>query len=193
MSNVQELDRTIKNWFHLHADELFSWAFYKTSSKEIAEDLVQETFLSAVKGFKNFKGNSKPKSWLFAILNNKIIDFYRKRAKSSAIHSKGEEQRFMKQTNSYFDSNDNWKVTGNEVAWEEEVHLLDNSEFNRTLYQCVNELPDNWRLAVVSKYLSDKTTDQICQEMSVTVSNYWQIVHRAKVMLKKCIDHNWQY
>lgn len=183
---------TIADWFNSYADELFSWAFHKTSSKEIAEDLVQETFLSAVKGFKNFKSDSKPKTWLFAILNNKIIDFYRKRAKSSAIDGKRAEQKFIKQTNSYFDSNQNWIITGSEVSWEEEVHLLDNSEFNEILDQCVNKLPDNWRLAVISKYLSDKTTDQICQEMSVTVSNYWQIVHRAKVMLKKCIDHNWQ-
>lgn len=191
MSNVQEIDSTIENWFHQHADELFSWAFHKTSSKETAEDLVQETFLSAVKGFKNFKGNSKPKTWLFSILNNKIIDFYRKRAKSSTTDGKGTEQKFINQTDSFFDANQNWKVSGNEAAWEEEVHLLDNSEFNKILDQCVDKLPDNWRLAVVSKYLSDKTTDQICQEMNVTVSNYWQIVHRSKLMLKKCIDHNW--
>ncbi|SDE72992.1 RNA polymerase sigma-70 factor, ECF subfamily [Pricia antarctica] len=129
MSNVREKDNTIERWFNLHADELFSWAFHKTSSKEIAEDLVQETFLSAVKGFKNFKNESKPKTWLFAILNNKIIDFYRKMAKSSAINGISAEQKFIKQTNSFFDSNQNWKITGNEVAWEEEVHLLDNSEF----------------------------------------------------------------
>ena len=187
------MNGTIENWFNLYADELFGWAFHKTSSKETAEDLVQETFLSAVKSFHNFKGNSQPKTWLFAILNNKIIDFYRKRAKSSAIDGKGKEQKFIKQTDSFFDSNQNWIISGNEVAWEADVHLLDNSEFNKTLDQCVHKLPDNWRLAVVSKYLSDKTTDQICQEMNVTVSNYWQIVHRAKLMLKKCIDHNWQF
>lgn len=193
MSNVPEIDSTIENWFNLYADDLFGWAFHKTSSKEMAEDLVQETFLSAVKSFHNFKGNSKPKTWLFAILNNKIIDFYRKRAKSSTIDGRGIEQKFIKQTDSFFDSNQNWKVSGSEVAWEEEVHLLDDSEFNKTLGQCVDKLPENWRLAVVSKYLSDKTTDQICQEMNVTVSNYWQIVHRSKLMLKKCIDHNWQH
>ena len=159
----------------------------------MAEDLVQETFLSAVKGFKNFKNNSQPKTWLFAILNNKIIDYYRKTAKSSTSESKAAERKFMKQTDSFFDSHQNWIISGNEVAWEEEVHLLDDNEFKKILDLCVNQLPDNWRLAVVSKYLSDKTTDQICQEMAVSLSNYWQIVHRAKLMLKKCIDHKWQH
>ncbi len=186
------MNGTIENWFELHADELFGWAFHKTSSKEMAEDLVQETFLSAVKGFKNFKGNSQPKTWLFAILNNKIIDYYRKRAKSSALEGKATEQKIIQKTNSYFDSHQNWVVTRKEVAWEEEEHLLDNNEFNKILDLCVGKLPDNWRLAIVSKYLSDKPTDKICQEMDVTLSNYWQIVHRAKLMLKKCIDHNWK-
>ena len=186
------MNETIENWFNLYADDLFGWALHKTSSKEMAEDLVQETFISAVKGFKNFKSNSQPKTWLFAILNNKIIDYYRRRAKSTVNERTETERKFIHQTNSFFDANQNWALSGEEVAWEEEVHLLDNNEFNITLNQCVEELPDNWRLAVVSKYLSDKTTNQICQEMEVSLSNYWQIVHRAKLMLKKCIDHNWK-
>lgn len=186
------MNKKIEDWFNLYSDELFAWAYHKTSSKEMAEDLVQDTFLSAVKGLEKFKNNSQPKTWLFAILNNKIIDYYRKKAKSATIDSKAAELKSIKQTNSFFDSHQNWIITGNEVAWEEEVHLLDDQEFNKTLGHCINELPDNWRLAIVSKYLSDKTTDQICQEMEVTLSNYWQIVHRAKLLLKKCIDYNWQ-
>ena len=186
------MNKTIESWYHLHADELFGWALYKTSSKEMAEDLVQETFFSAVKGFKNFRSDSQPKTWLFAILNNKIIDYYRKRTQTSSGENTRREQQFIKQTHSFFDAQQNWKISGKEVAWEEEEHLLDDREFNITLDQCVEKLPDNWRLAVVSKYLSDKTTDQICQEMGVSLSNYWQIIHRAKLNLKKCIDHNWR-
>ncbi|MBD1262635.1 sigma-70 family RNA polymerase sigma factor [Maribacter polysiphoniae] len=183
----------IEEWFHEYSDDLYGWAYHKTSSKEVAEDLVQETFLSAVKGLKKFQNKSNPKTWLFAILNNKIIDHYRKKAKSAAVNNERLEHKYTNTTDSFFDSNQNWKVSGSEVAWEEEVHLLDNSEFKKTLDQCVDKLPDNWRLAVVSKYLTDKTTDQICQEMNVNVSNYWQIVHRSKLMLKKCIDNNWKH
>ena len=75
----------IEDWFHKYSDDLYGWAYHKTSSKEVAEDLVQETFLSAVKGSKNFQNRSNPKTWLFAILNNKIIDYYRKKAKSASV------------------------------------------------------------------------------------------------------------
>ena len=74
---------TIENWVNQYSDALFSWAYYKTSSKETAEDLVQDTFLAAYHKIDSFKGNSQPKTWLFSILNNKIIDYYRLSAKTT--------------------------------------------------------------------------------------------------------------
>ena len=62
---------TIENWVNEYSEALFSWAFYKTSSRETAEDLVQDTFLAAYNKIDSFKGKSQPKTWLFSILNNK--------------------------------------------------------------------------------------------------------------------------
>jgi RNA polymerase sigma-70 factor (ECF subfamily) len=49
-------------------------SIFKTSSKEIAEDL-QDTFLAAFHKIDSFEGKSQPKTWLFSIL--KVIDYYR--------------------------------------------------------------------------------------------------------------------
>ncbi|MEA1786740.1 sigma-70 family RNA polymerase sigma factor [Arenibacter sp. GZD96] len=190
MSQMHEI---IENWFHEYADDLFSWAYHKTSSKETSEDLVQETFLSAAKGFKNFKNNSNPKTWLFAILNNKIIDFYRSRAKSLQVDNQNSESSTQNLTASYFDADGNWKLKDDSVLWEEEVHILDNANFRKIMTNCMHELPENWRLAIMWKYLLNKSADQICQEIKVTQSNYWQIIHRAKLTLKSCIDQKWKF
>jgi RNA polymerase sigma-70 factor (ECF subfamily) len=56
---------------------------FKTSSKEIAEDLVQDTFLAAFHKIDSFEGKSQPKTWLFSILNNKVIDYYRLSARTT--------------------------------------------------------------------------------------------------------------
>ena len=165
---------------------------HKTSSKEVAEDLVQETFLSAAKGFKNFKNESQPKTWLFAILNNKIIDYYRKKAKFFKLNGNPQEQIFENLTDSLFDSNQNWKNGRLDLFWEEEAPLLDNEDFIKVMEKCVNGLPENWRLAIQSKYLLNVTAVQICQELKVTKSNYWQIIHRAKLKLSECIAKNWK-
>lgn len=54
----------------LYTKELYSWAYYKTGNKLLSEDLVQDTFLAALKSQTNFKGESEIKTWLFGIKIN---------------------------------------------------------------------------------------------------------------------------
>ena len=93
-STAKEL---FKDWVNDYNDQLYSWAYHKTSSKEMAEDLVQDTFLSAYKNLENFKNESNPKTWLFSILNNKIIDFYRNLNKMfESINSENPSDLYLK-------------------------------------------------------------------------------------------------
>jgi RNA polymerase sigma-70 factor (ECF subfamily) len=50
--------------------------------------------------------------------------------------------------------------------------------------ECMNDLPQKWKLAVTSKYLSEKKQKPFV-ELEITTSNYWQIVHRSKLLFKK--------
>ncbi|MGB0851125.1 MAG: sigma factor, partial [Bacteroidia bacterium] len=70
MSAGNELNShsSISQWLNDYGDDMYSWAYYKTSSKETAEDLVQETMLSAYKSFDKYKPGSNPKTWLYTIL-----------------------------------------------------------------------------------------------------------------------------
>jgi RNA polymerase sigma-70 factor (ECF subfamily) len=79
MASTKENTKTLfESWVNQFSDELFSWAYHKTSSKETAEDLVQDTFLSAFHKIDTFEGKSSPKTWLFSILNNKsLTQFFR--------------------------------------------------------------------------------------------------------------------
>ena len=118
---------TIKCWVELHSDQLFSWAYRKTSDKETAEDLVQETFLAVVHSIEKFENKSDPKTWLFSILKNKIADHYRKSYRNA-------ENRTIS-FNDFFDSNENWISESLPKHWqiENEENLLDNHDFNKTL------------------------------------------------------------
>ena len=68
----------LPQWVESYTENLHSWAFHKVSDGELAKDLVQDTFLAAAEKIESFKGDSSPKTWLFSILNHKIIDHYRK-------------------------------------------------------------------------------------------------------------------
>jgi len=183
-----ETQKKIAEWVHLYGDDLFSWAYHKTGNRDTAADLVQETFLSVVKNVDRFRGESSPKTWIFRILNHKIIDHYRKKS------GPGQEkllQESLAHTDGLFDVHGNWNPNSWEPVWEEESHLLDNPDFNKVMDICMKDLPGQWKYALTSKYENYKTTTEICQEMEVSTSNYWQIIHRAKLLLKKCLEKKW--
>ncbi|MCI2230039.1 sigma-70 family RNA polymerase sigma factor [Polaribacter sp. MSW13] len=181
-----------KKWVSEFSDVLYSWALYKTSSKETAEDLVQDTFVSAYHKIDSFKRKSSPKTWLFSILNNKIIDFYRKNSRVKKHEFKISEMTGYELSDNLFDENNTWKSREIHQIWEQEEHLLDNVDFNGVMANCIDRLPQKWKVAITSKYLTDKKANEICQDLDITVSNYWQIVHRAKLLLKECLETNWE-
>ena len=178
--------KTITTWLQEYGDELYSWALYKTSNKEIAEDLVQDTFVSACTNFDKFQNNSTPKTWLFSILKNKIIDHYRSKSRQFTT-SYEDYSKPMQMSDDLFDSNEEWK----EIAEVNAQNWLDNPEFITILSQCKNKLPENWQFILQARFILDQDSKNICQELEITMSNYWQIVHRAKLLLKKCIELNW--
>jgi RNA polymerase sigma-70 factor (TIGR02943 family) len=184
---------TVKDWVTLYSDELYSWACFKTSDKIISEDLVQDTFLAALQNIDRFEGKSSPKTWLFSILNNKITDFYRKNIRSVEVP----ESKLAAQPNDsflshFFEPDGHWKPDMKPKQWQnQDLHLLDDQDFNQTLDNCIDKLPANWSAAIQLKYLQEKEAAEICQELKVSTSNYWQVLHRAKLQLRQCLDKHW--
>jgi RNA polymerase sigma-70 factor (TIGR02943 family) len=175
----------LTQWVEDFTKDLLQWASRKVSDPELAQDLVQETFLAAAEKFDSFKGESSPKTWLFSILNNKIIDHYRKRMQH---HMPFDEQR----NPDFFDNDGAWDAAKIPKDWHmEERNLLDDDEFQTVLVKCLEALPEKWNICVKLKYISDKKAEDICQEIGITTSNYWQIIHRAKLQLRDCVEKNW--
>src|SRR5436190_9437225 len=67
-----------ERWVDEHGDCLYRYALLRVRKPEIAEDLVQETLLVAVRTHARFAGRSTERSWLCGILKNKICDHFRK-------------------------------------------------------------------------------------------------------------------
>ena len=191
--NLSNPAKTIKCWVELYSDKLYAWAHYKTSSKETAEDLVQDTFLAAVTSFSKFEEKSNPLTWLTAILNNKIIDYHRKKIKDPVINKAAQNlPELAGFFESFFDKNGDWLKEQQPVNWPNtSEHLLDDNNFRNVLQLCMKKLPANWFSAIQLKYIEEKKTEHICQELGIATTNYWQILHRAKLQLRKCLEINW--
>lgn len=183
-------------WVDKYGDDLFSWSYHRTGKRVVAEDLVQETFLSALKARKDFKGESSEKTWLFAILKNKITDHFRKAFMKYKIGERAMQHGHREESvlNRIFDKYGNWNKSERPKNWhKDEYHLLDDEEFKSILKYCMDLLPDKWMATLTLRFLQEKKTSEICKDLNITPSNLWVIMHRAKLQLRACIEENFPH
>ncbi|MFA6276841.1 MAG: sigma-70 family RNA polymerase sigma factor [Pedobacter sp.] len=176
-------------WVNHYADYLYAFAITRLNDEDLVRDLLQETFLAALERKDNFEGRSTEKTWLTAILRNKIIDVYR--AKSSGL--KKEAVLSEQYDTDFFDpKNGHWNDEQRPSPFGiEQPNTLENKEFQKILQACMKKLPSLWFAVFTMKHIDDESTQTICKELKVTSSNFGVIMHRTKVSLRSCLQKNW--
>jgi len=173
-------------WIDNYSDYLFNYTIVRVDDREVAKDLVQETFFAGLKAMKNFKGESSERTWLIAILKRKIIDHYRK------INSKkGKAEIRIGYT----------KESDNEGDWLEERVAdpfditaeddLENTELGLAIHNCIAKLPKKQAGIFKMKTIQNFDTEVVCNQFNITASNLWVIIHRARTTLTKCLEKHW--
>jgi RNA polymerase sigma-70 factor (ECF subfamily) len=192
-SSAPELN--VNDWVRLYGDYLYNYATYRVNNEEEARDLVQDTFLSALKARHSFRAESSEKTWLVTILKHKIIDHYRKRSTQSIQQSLDSGQIATGYSDYFHDEGDHeghWTDAGEPHAWPVNAYQqIESKEFYKVLNQCLSLLPQKWAAVFRLKNMEDVETEDICKELNVTPSNYWIIMHRAKLQLRKCMEMGW--
>src|ERR1035438_3067859 len=135
-NQIIQLGKTILNpqlWVKNYADYLYNYAIRRLNDEELAGDLVQETFLAALEKTEKFEGRSSERTWLIAILKNKVIDVYRK--KSSGLGNSFEKTLTDTDQIEFFDRQDgHWKVGYQPRAFGlEEYDLLGKKELSHKI------------------------------------------------------------
>jgi RNA polymerase sigma-70 factor (TIGR02943 family) len=176
-----EAKEKVTSWVTEHSDYLFGYAMKRIGHEEIAKDLIQNTYIAALKSYERFEGRSSPKTWLVSILKNKIMDHFRKESRTESTFTGIE---------SYFDSDGNWLADKLPTSWEEEGHLLDNEDFIEVFKRCLSYLPEKWMGAIQVKYLNPELKGDI-SHLDISRANYWKILERARLQLRSCIQQNW--
>lgn len=171
-------------WVDDYSAALFNYANIRLNNHELAKDLVQDTFVSALKGIKNFQGKSTVKTWLFSILRRKIIDYWRKQeVRKTKPISFFTTEGFMK---GGFLEGYNPKGKLSEIE-----KTIENNELRSAIASCIGALPEKWRGIVIDKMVEEKESKDVCNEYEITSSNLWVIIHRAKLQLRDCLEKKW--
>ncbi len=178
-----------QNWVKNHADYLYTFTLSRINDEEQARDLVQETFLAALQKVDQFEGKSTERTWLTAILKNKIVDVYRKRSSGLATITLNREAENQED---YFGDDGHWKEEHRPMTFGvEDSDPLHNKEFSKVLKKCMQKLPALWLAVFTMKHIDDESTHTICTELKVSDANFWVIMHRAKLNLRACLQKNW--
>lgn len=178
------------NWVVLYADYLFTYAITRLNDEELAKDLVQETFLAGLEKTAQFKGNSSERTWLTAILKNKVIDVYRKNP--SGLSKKSMVKEAQQEQQDFFNPEDgHWNEAHSPQEFGVEQDSVLNKEFNQILQKCMQKLPVLWLSVFTMKHIDDEPTELICTQLKVSAANFWVIIHRTKLNLRACLQKNW--
>lgn len=157
-----------------------------------AEDLVQDTFLAALKGRQNFEGRSAERSWLTGILKHKILDRFRKAGRETAFtdlqfYADEESDRFI--GDGPFAGG--WIHEFGPTEWEAPGASLDKEAFWKTFAECNGKLPKNVATVFTLREVDGIESREICALLNITESNLWVMLHRARMALRRCIETNW--
>jgi len=172
-----------QKWVNDYGDYLYGFAFKKLLSKDLAEDILQDTFLSAFQAKDTFKGNSNEKTWLVGILKRKIADHYRKLSKRreniSDNNSPFISDRFLQGS---------WKEDKVPLQWDTDGDWSKDERFIEFIKRCIAILPEKWKAVFALKHMEDTNTQEISEELDISESNIWVILHRSRLQLRECIE-----
>lgn len=178
----------VSKWVESYGDVLFHYAKSRVFNHTIAEDLVQETFLSGFKGKDGFQGKSSEKTWLIAILKRKIIDYFRKASRTKEINVLDDEEYFHK--DGIFKGF--WDEENAPLEWETIENVeLESEEIMNILNESLKKLPPRMASVFSMIAIEGHTTNEVCEYLNLTPSNMWVIMHRAKLQLREAFEKKW--
>lgn len=175
------------DWLTTHGDYLFNLAVGQVRDASVAEDLVQETFLAALRAPDRFSGRSAPRTWLVGILRHKIYDHLRRVCRERPVNL---------QIASAGEDSETWDTS---LAWLHQAAAECNSpsrrmelaELRAALETALGKLPP--RIAQVFQLYAVEERDnrEVCDRLNISESNLWVMLHRARKQLRTELGNWW--
>jgi RNA polymerase sigma-70 factor (TIGR02943 family) len=171
-------------------ERMLKFAMLQLSDPQMAEDAVQEALAGALRNARAFAGRSAFRTWVYAILRNKIADQLRHKRRmanliSIPLGTTDEDEA------GYFDARGHWSVENQPSHWgNPEVDLL-GKDFWRVFETCLDHLPPDQGRVFMMREFVELETAEICAEIGITVTNLHVLMHRARLRLRNCLEGHW--
>lgn len=170
-----------KTWVDAYGDRLFRYALSRVRDQASAEDLVQETFLAALKGRSSFKGDSSELTWLTGILRNKIFEHYRKQSKETPLDADDSREDAL------FDGR-HWTPAEAPREWPQAK--AESAELGAVLRRCLEGLTAPVARAFVLREMEGLDAKAAAETLGVPPGHLAVLLYRARLRLRRCLEKN---
>jgi RNA polymerase sigma-70 factor (ECF subfamily) len=171
-----------------HGDYLFNLAVGQVRDPLVAEDLVQDAFLAALKARERFSGRSSDRTWLVGILRHKIYDHLRRVCRQRPMQAEPSVSHGDREA---WDDSVLW---AHDVAAEcmEPSRRMELAEFRDALEAALGKLPA--RIAQVFQLyeVEERPNREVCARLSISENNLWVMLHRARKQLQQELGDWWR-
>jgi RNA polymerase sigma-70 factor (ECF subfamily) len=172
---------------HAERSYLLRIARLQLRDADAAEDVVQDTLVAALEGAQRFAGKSSVKTWLVGILKHKIIDVIRQRMREPVASTLAADAD-LDASEDFFDATGHW--VSPPAVWCDASRALEQKQFFSMMDFCLEKLPPNQGRAFMLREVFELEADEICKTLSITSTNLWVLLYRARLVLRECLEQH---
>lgn len=171
--------------------QMIKFAFLQLSSLPQAEDVVQEALTSAFQHLDSFKGRAAFKTWVFAILKNKIIDVIRQKSRLVAMTELFKDEESELSIDELFDASGHWHKYEAPQAWQNPEEMMEQADFWIIFEACLNHLPAKYAQVFMLREVIELSSNEICSKLELSISNFNVLMYRSRTRLRECLENKW--
>lgn len=173
--------------------KMVKFASLQLGDQQLAEDAVQEALMGAFKNSAAFAGKASFKTWVFAILKNKITDILRKRQRQGYVSTQqstgdvDEEADFTE----LFNARGMWEPDERPATWGNPTETLHDKQFWKVFEMCLEGLPGQQARVFMMREYVGLDSHEICAEVGISSTNLNVMLHRSRLRLRECLENRW--
>ncbi|HJY30993.1 MAG TPA: sigma-70 family RNA polymerase sigma factor [Pyrinomonadaceae bacterium] len=186
IDTTRQLDPT--RWLDSHGNCLYRFALMRVHDAAVAEDLLQETLLAAMRSSHSHAGRSSERTWLIGILKHKVIDYFRRVARTTQLTIDDDYDCFE----SSGPWQGHWRDDQAPLSWPvDAAQLLESRDFWETFDRCLARLPQQMAIAFTLREIDGLSSTEICDILNITPNNLWVTLHRSRAKLRDLLESEW--
>jgi RNA polymerase sigma-70 factor (ECF subfamily) len=165
----------VERWIYGQRDFIRSVLFRYTKDGDTAEDLIQETFLQALRSLPSFRGDSKITTWLYSIARNVALSRLRQTRRYNYLESETLEH-VQATSEGELETNTEGPSPADDTVRSEEMRLL---------HDALDELSPSYREVVALRDLEELSTREVAEQLGLSRVNVRVRLHRARTALRE--------